>query len=106
MEAGAPLEAAAQYRRALELRPRYHDIRNKLAQALLQTGDLAGAVEHLNVALTGNPNFVPARVNLGLAQYRLGDLEKARREWQFCQAREPGNAQVAAYLALLDQDES
>lgn len=105
MEAGAPLEAASQYRRALELRPRYHDIRNKLAQSLLQTGDLAGAVDHLNVALAGNPNFVPARINLGLALYRLGDRDGARRAWVLCQAREPGNPQVAAYLALLGQDE-
>ena len=106
MEAGAPLEAAAQYRRALELRPRYHDIRNKLAQALLQTGDITGAAEHLGVALAGNPNFVPARLNLGLVLYRLGDRAGARRAWQICQDREPGSAQVAAYLALLDQDES
>jgi tetratricopeptide (TPR) repeat protein len=106
MEAGAPIEAVAQYRRALELRPRYHDIRNKLGQALLQVGDLAGAAEHLGVALAGNPNFIPARLNLGLALYRLGDRAGARQAWQLCQARDPANPQVAAFLALLDRDES
>jgi len=101
-EAGAPIEAAAQYRRALELRPRFHDIRNKLAQALLQTGDVGGAVDHLTVALAGNPRFVPARLNLGLALFRQGDRSGARREWEECRAQDPSSPQVAAYLALLD----
>jgi tetratricopeptide (TPR) repeat protein len=105
LEAGAPVEAAAQYRRALELRPRFHDIRNKLGLALLQNGDLAGAAEHLGLALTGNPNFIPARLNLGLALYRLGDRAGARRAWEVCLDREPANPQVAAYLALLERDE-
>jgi tetratricopeptide (TPR) repeat protein len=101
-EAGAPLEAASQYRRALELRPRFHDIRNKLAHSLLQVGDLVGAIEQLNTALSGNPRFVPARLNLGLALYRHGDRAGARRHWEECRAQEPDNPQVAAYLALLD----
>jgi len=100
-EAGAPIEAASQYRRALELRPRFHDIRNKLAQSLLQTGDVAGAVDHLTVALAGNPRFVPARLNLGLALFRQGDRSGARREWEECREQDPSNPQVAAYLALL-----
>ena len=101
-EAGAPLEAAVQYRRALELRPRFHDIRNKLAQSLLQVGDLAGAIEQLNTALAGNPRFIPARLNLGLALYRQGDRAGARRQWEDCRVQDPENPQVAAYLALLD----
>ena len=102
LEADAPLEAAAQYRRALEMRPRFHDIRNKLAQSLLQNGDLAGAIEQLGMVLSGNPRFIPARLNLGLALYRQGDRAGARRAWEECRAQDPTNAQVAAYLALLD----
>jgi len=102
IEAGAPLEAATQYRRALEMRPRFHDIRNKLARSLLQTGDTASAIEQLEMALAGNPRFVPARLNLGLALYRQGDHEGARREWNECRDQDPTNAQVAAYLALVE----
>ncbi|MGH7501440.1 MAG: tetratricopeptide repeat protein [Longimicrobiales bacterium] len=105
-EAGAPLEAAAQYRRALELRPRFHDIRNKLAQSLLHVGDTTGAAEQLRTALSGNPRYIPARLNLGLALHRLGDRAGARREWEECRTQEPDNPQVSAYLALLDQGEA
>lgn len=104
-EAGAPTEAAAQYRRALDLRPRFHDIRNKLAQSLLQLGDLEGAIRELETALEGNPRFVPARLNLGLAHFRAGRRDIARREWQTCAEHEPNNPQVRAYLALVERDE-
>jgi len=104
VEAGAPMEAAVQYRRALEMRPRFHDIRNKLAQALLQLGDLDSAIEQLQIALEGNPRYIPARLNLGLAHYRKGRTEDAVREWQDCRLQEPKNPQVRAYLALLDQE--
>jgi hypothetical protein len=49
---------------------------------------------------------VPARLNLGLALYRLGDRGGARQAWLLCQERDPANPQVAAFLALIDQDES
>jgi len=105
-EAGAPTEAAAQYRRALELRPKFHDIRNKLAQSLLQLGDLEGAVHELEAALEGNPRFVPARLNLGLAHLRAGRRDDATREWRLCFVHEPNNPQVRAYLALLERNET
>lgn len=104
-EAGAPTEAAAQYRRALELRPKFHDIRNKLAQSLLQLGDLEGAIRELEIALEGNPRFVPARLNLGLAHLRAGRRDAARREWHTCREHEANNPQVRAYLALVERDE-
>jgi tetratricopeptide (TPR) repeat protein len=103
-EAGAPMEAAAQYRRALELRPRFHDIRNKLAQSLLQLGELESAIEELKTALEGNSHYVPARLNLGLSLFRSGRREEAAREWRKCREEEPGNPQVRAYLAMLDRE--
>lgn len=103
-EAGAPTEAASQFARALELRPRFHDIRNKLAQALLQIGDLDGAEEQLRTALEGNPKFVPARLNLGLVYFRRGKLDDAKREWTECGQIEGQNPQVRAYLAMLKTD--
>jgi tetratricopeptide (TPR) repeat protein len=102
LEAGAPGDAASQYRRALELRPQFHDIRNKLAQALLDVGDLDSAEDQLQTALAGNPRYLPARLNLGLVFYRRGDLAAAAREWHECRTLEPDNPQPRAYLAMLE----
>ena len=100
-EAGSPVKAAEQFRLALELRPRFHDIRNKLAQALLEMGETDTAASELRAALEANPRFLAARINLGLAYYRLGHGDRARREWELSAAQDADNAQVRAYLAML-----
>lgn len=103
LAAGAAAEAAAQYRVALELRPRFHDIRNKLAQALMQTGALEEAEAELRLALEGNPHFTAARLNLGLVLYRQGRVDEATGEWGRVRAADPDNPQVRAYFAMIEQ---
>lgn len=103
METGAPGEAAAQYYMALELRPQFHDIRNKYATALLGMGRLDEAVQQLGRVLEGNSHFIAARLNLGLALYRQGSVHAAAAEWETCRAQQPAHPQVRAYLALLER---
>ena len=103
LEAGAPTEAAEQYRRALELRSHFHDIRNRLAQALLQLGELTAAAAELQAVLAANPRFLAARLNLGLVYFRLGQVSAAAREWEAARQQQPANPQVRAYLAMLER---
>ncbi|HEX6308915.1 MAG TPA: tetratricopeptide repeat protein [Longimicrobiales bacterium] len=103
METGAPGEAAAQYYMALELRPGFHDIRNRYATALLGMGRLEEAVQQLRRVLEGNPHFIAARLNLGLALYRQGSVAEAAEEWEACRAQQPAHPQVRAYLAMLER---
>jgi len=103
LEAHAPGQAAEEYRTALTMRPRFHDIRNKLAQALLQLGDLDAAGRELEIVLHGNPRFLAARLNLGLVHYRKGEFEEAQREWEIGRQQQPNNPQVRAYLAMLER---
>ncbi|HEX6132525.1 MAG TPA: tetratricopeptide repeat protein [Longimicrobiales bacterium] len=103
METGAPGEAAAQYYMALELRPKFHDIRNKYATALLGMGRLDEAVQQLRRVLEGNPHFIAARLNLGLALYRQGSVAEAAEEWEACREQQPAHPQVRAYLAMLER---
>ena len=103
LEAGAPTQASDQYRTALTMRPRFHDIRNKLAQSLLQLGDLEAAAEELTRVLQGNPRFLAARLNLGLVHFRKGLLDAASQEWELCREQQPDNPQVRAYLEMLER---
>jgi tetratricopeptide (TPR) repeat protein len=96
-------EAAAQYRTALSLRPRFHDIRNRFAAALLGLGRPQEAVWELERILEWNPRFTSARINLGLAFHRLGRVEDAEREWRIVESQQPESAQVRAYLAMLEK---
>ena len=102
-EAGHFGEAIAQYRRALELGPGYHDLRYRLARALLETGAALEAREALERVLAANDAFLDARVTLGLAHYVAGDELGARRVWRECLERRPRHARAQSYLAMLDR---
>ncbi len=101
VEAGAPEQAVDQYRVAIALRPRFVDVRNKLAHALMQLDRLDEAEVELQAALEEHPLFAAARVTLGLVYYRRGDNIRAVEEWQAALATAPGNAQARAFLAVL-----
>lgn len=103
LQAGAPAEAAAQFRAAVALRPQFLDIRNRLAQALIELGDLDGAEAELKAVLERNPRFLVARLNLGLVHFRRGELERAAAEWERCRELDGANAQVRSYLALIER---
>lgn len=102
LAAGAPGRAADELRTALELRPDFHDLRNRLGEALLQHGELDAAREEFERALEGNGRFLRARLNLGLLLYRAGDHEGAREQWEESRSQDPNSPQVRAYLNLLD----
>lgn len=102
MAASAPDEAATELRRALALRPGFHDIRNRLGEALMQLGSLDEARVEFERALDGNGRFFRARLNLGLVHYRSGDIARAREEWEECRAQDPNSAQVRSYMRLLE----
>ena len=104
-QAGELNEAVAQLRRAVELRPRFADIRNRLARTLIDSGDPDAAIRELEQILQVNPNFSSARINLGLAWYRSGDPEAARREWEKCLAQRPEDPQVLGYVRMLGASE-
>lgn len=102
-QAGAPEDAVEQYRKAVELRPQFVDIRTRLGRTLIELGRLDEARAELDAVLDQNPGFVQARSNLGLAWFRAGALDEAEREWRRCLAQQPGSAQVAAYLGMLER---
>lgn len=98
-------EATEQYSRACAIRPRYIDIRNKLARALIDLGILEAAVRELRHALAINPDYADARANLGLALFRSGDAAAAAAEWERCLAAQPDTDTVREFLAMLRDDD-
>lgn len=99
--ANHPREAAKHYRTALEVRPRFMDIRTKYAEALIELEEFEQAREELETILEGRPHFVGARVRMGVVLRRLGDNEGAIREWKRCAADDPDDMRPRAYLASM-----
>ncbi len=99
--AGADDLAVAQYRDALRMRPRFVDIRSRLAKSLLATGRTEEAKAELEAILDENPHYTGARIQLGVALQRLGDRDGAVREWTRASKDAGGDLRPRAYLATL-----
>jgi len=98
-----PKEAADEYRKALEVRTRFLDIRSKYAEALIGMGRWKEAQEQLETILESNPGFTSARLRFGLALHRQGDEARAREEWERCVKDDPRDMRAKAYLASLGE---
>jgi len=94
-----PREAAREYESALKVRPRYLDIRTKFAEALIELGELARALDELEFVLERNARFATARLKYGVALQRSGDTERAIAEWRRCMEEAPEDMRARAYLA-------
>lgn len=97
--AGFPEKAVDHFRQALEVRPRFQDIRSRYAEALIQLGELPKAREELDTVLHARPHMAEARIRLGVVLQRLGEKERAVEEWRRCAADDPEDMRPRAYLA-------
>ncbi len=100
--ANHPSDAIKQYRAALEVRPRFMDIRSKFAETLIELGELEQAQDELTLILESRPSFVGARVRLGVVFHRLGEDDLAVEQWRRCLEDDPRDMRARAYLASVE----
>jgi tetratricopeptide (TPR) repeat protein len=94
LSAGMYQEAIEQYRQALGLRSTF------LGNALRDSGDMQGAILEYERILREKPDYLPARLALGLAYYARGQKEKAVGEWTDILRREPNHERAKIYLQM------
>jgi tetratricopeptide (TPR) repeat protein len=102
--ANHPEAAIKHYEDALEIRPRFMDIRSKFAETLIELGQLGRAKDELTLILKTRPSFVGARVRLGVVLNRLGEDDGAITEWERCLEDEPTDMRARAYLASVHHE--
>jgi len=92
-EKGMLSEAYEEYRQAVELRPNYPDIRNRLGELYVRRNDFNQACEEFETALEINPKYITALVNLADARRLMCDelLEKAEGEYSRALEIDPEN---------------
>jgi Flp pilus assembly protein TadD len=89
-------------RRAVALAPQDPETLDVMAQALTVQGDVPGARRFIERALEADPEYVPARLHLGLLLALDGDLEAARAEWDWVQASAAGTPEAAQAARLVE----
>lgn len=98
-------EAEQQYRRALELDPKYIDARYNLASIEATNQQWADAAADFNAILTVNPNHQKAQEHLGEVYFmwadqleEAGDREQAVKHYRDCLALRPDDPDLHAHL--------
>ena len=75
--------AASYYEKALQINPASAPVRTDLATCLYYTGDVDGAITQLNKALTYDPKFFGALLNLGVIKIQAkNDIDGAVSSWE------------------------
>jgi len=99
--AGSLDRAIEQYRRALELRPHFADVRLALGRALLEHGQATDAAGVLDEVLRARPAWLDAMLLRGLAAYLQGDLETASSVWDDASGQHPEEPRLEIYRSML-----
>jgi tetratricopeptide (TPR) repeat protein len=100
--AGLLNDAINEYQRALQLGPKFVDIRLKLADALRDGGQVELAVAEFQKIFQSNPEFLLARVNYGITLFSMGKRLEAATEWKGVLAKDPAHKGAAMYLRFVD----
>jgi tetratricopeptide (TPR) repeat protein len=100
-DAGLPHEAIDELEKAVNLCPQFADLQTKLGGLLREVNNQARAREHYEAALASRPNYVPARLQLGVTLLAMGDAKGAEDEWRKVVEIEPDNSRAKMYLRML-----
>ncbi len=72
-------------------------ILNEEAVALLESGNLTGAIATFDLALAADSQYTPARVNRGIVLLSLGKEQEALLSFEITLDRDPGNTHAWTY---------
>ncbi|MEO0325586.1 MAG: tetratricopeptide repeat protein [Myxococcota bacterium] len=97
---GMLTEATHEYRRAVHLCPHFADLRVRLASVYRQQGDLEAARFELSEALTHRPDYVPARIALGVVLLAQEKTAEAVEAWTRALENDPENKTAEMYLRM------
>lgn len=93
-------EALFEYNKTIALDPDDLATRIKVAKVYSKKGYISKAQEELRRLKTEYPNYIPARVALGLLYYGNGNILEAQTEWQNALAKDPMNDELQMYMNL------
>lgn len=93
-------EALFEYNKASSLDFENLEIRLKIAKVYAKKNFIAKAFEELKKLKTEHPNYLQARVALGILYFGSGKILEAQTEWQQVISKEPLNKEAHMYLNL------
>lgn len=93
-------EALSEYNKVTVLDKSNIEARVKIAKTYSKRGYVSKAFDVLRAIKSEHPNFIPARIALGLLHFGKGNTLEAQAEWQSALSKDPKNEEVHMYLNL------
>lgn len=93
-------EALFEYNKVSKLDPSNLEVRIKIAKTYAKKNFLNKAFDELQVLKNEQPNFLPARIALGVLYYGSGKILEAQTEWEKVLTKDPRNDEALMYLNL------
>jgi Tfp pilus assembly protein PilF len=76
-------------------------LRTKLGTLLRQVHELDRAREQYEAAVVSRPNYVPARILLGVTLFSMGHLDRAEEQWRKALEVDKDSMSAKMYLRML-----
>lgn len=94
-------ESIEEYSKAALLNPLHFETRIRRAKAYARKGYVSRALQDLQALKHEHPEYLPARIHLGLLHYSQGNLIDAELEWEETSRRQPNHPEAVAYLSMI-----
>lgn len=95
-------EAIREAENAITLTPREPKARVLLSRALAKKGMLQRAIEELQRIKREFPQYLPARINLGIVHYTQGNVPLALGEWEKVLTLDPQNEEARKLYSMIN----
>ena len=99
-------EALEQWAKALSLSSRKAELRMKTVECFVQMDDSPRALRELKNLVQEYPQFIPARLKLGLLYYNAHKVVEAVEQWETVLARDPDHPTAIKYLQMAQESGS
>ncbi len=94
-------ESIEEYSKAALLNPSHLDTRIRRAKAYARKGFVSRALQDLQSLKHDHPQYISARIHLGLLHYSQGNLIDAEIEWEEAARISPNHPEAHSYLTLI-----
>ncbi len=104
--AGLHKEAVEEFKKALDLAPQFHDIRNKMGICLREEGKKEAALKEFQKIAKEKPQYTEAQIQLGITLHVMGKKKEAKNIWTHLIRTNPHHQLVKTYLRLSENGNS
>lgn len=93
-------EALEQFLKALQLSSRKPELTMRLSETFVKLNQADRAIKELKALVKDYPQFIPARMKLGIIYYNANNLAEATEQWENVLMKDPHHSEALRHLKM------